>query len=208
MSPMEPSSLSRTEPEETIEMSESTPLTEDPRPRELTTPDSLVVLHTGNGKGKTTAAIGTAVRARALGWPVVVLQFIKSGEWKSGEEASCRTLGIEFQALGSGFTWDSADLDKDKAVAREAWSKAADIIRSGTHRMVVLDELTYLCSWGWIDTEEVVGVIRDRPADMSILITGRDADDRLVALADTASEVRSIHHAYDRGIAAMRGIDF
>lgn len=189
-------------------MSETTPPTSDPRPAELTVPESLVILHTGDGKGKTTAAIGTAVRARALGWGVIVLQFIKSGEWQSGEESSCRALGIEFQPLGAGFTWDSENLEHDKMLARQAWERAADVIRRGERRLVVLDELTYLCSWGWVDTDEVVKVVRDRPRDVSVVITGRDADPRLVAVADTASEVRSMHHAYDRGVAAMRGIDF
>lgn len=189
-------------------MNEQVPPTSDPRPADLIVPESLVVLHTGDGKGKTTAAIGTAVRSRALGWPVIVLQFIKSGQWKSGEEESCRALGIEFAALGAGFTWDSTNMQNDITLARTAWNRAAEYIRAGSHRLIVLDELTYLCSWNWIDTDEVVDVIARRPSDVSVVITGRDADPRLVALADTASEVRSLHHAYDRGIAAMRGVDF
>jgi cob(I)alamin adenosyltransferase len=107
-----------------------------------------------------------------------------------------------------GFTWDSENLEHDKMRARQAWERAADVIRRGDHRLVVLDELTYLCSWGWVGADEVTNVVRDRPRHVSVVITGRDADPRLVAIADTASEVRSIHHAYDRGIAAMRGIDF
>jgi len=187
---------------------QSEPLTQDPRPSNLRLPDSLVVLHTGNGKGKTTAAIGTAVRAVALGWRVVVLQFIKSGEWKTGEEDSCRELGIDFETLGAGFTWDSADLGHDINLARSAWAKARGVIEAGTHQLVVLDELTYLCTWGWIDTDEVARVIADRPRHVNIVVTGRDAHPKLVEIADTASEVRSIHHAYDHGIAALRGIDF
>jgi len=187
---------------------QSMPLTEDPRPSDLRPPDSLVVLHTGNGKGKTTAAIGTAVRAVALGWRVVVLQFIKSGEWRTGEEESCRKLGIDFEPLGAGFTWDSTDLAHDIDLARSAWAKARAVIEAGSHQLVVLDEVTYLCTWGWIDTDEVVKVITDRPRHVNIVVTGRDAHPALVEIADTASEVRSIHHAYDRGIAALRGIDF
>lgn len=187
---------------------QSQPLTEDPRPADLRQPDSLVVLHTGNGKGKTTAAIGTAVRAVALGWKVAVLQFIKSGEWRTGEEESCRKLGIDFETLGAGFTWDSADLQHDIDLAREAWARARSVIETGDHRLVVLDELTYLCTWGWIDTDEVVAVIAGRPRHVNVVVTGRDADPKLIELADTASEVRSLHHAYDRGIGALRGIDF
>lgn len=184
------------------------PPTTDPRPADLVTPESLVLVITGHGKGKTTAAIGTAVRAAGVGWRVAVLQFIKSGSWQSGEEAACRKLGIDFETLGSGFTWDSDDLEHDKALARDAWARAEAVIAAGEHQLVVLDEITYLCTWGWIDTEQVVAAVRGRPSHVSVVLTGRDADPRLVEMADTASEVRSIHHAYDRGIAAMRGIDF
>lgn len=184
------------------------PPTEDPRPTDLIQPESLVLLLTGNGKGKTTAAIGTAVRASALGWRVAVLQFIKSGEWSSGEEEACRRLGIDFETLGAGFTWDSNDLEHDKSLARDAWAKAEGLIRAGDHQLVVLDEVTYLCSWGWIDVGAVVTAINERPRHVNVVLTGRDAVQELVQVADTASEVRSIHHAYDRGIAALRGIDF
>lgn len=184
------------------------PPTDDPRPGGLAVPDSLVLLLTGDGKGKTTAAIGTAVRAVALGWRVAVLQFIKSGSWSPGEEASCRKLGIDFEALGTGFTWDSTDLGHDKAIAGAAWERAETLIASGTRELVVLDEVTYLCAWGWVDVDRVVGALAGRPRHVNVVLTGRDAPAGLVAASDTASEVRSIHHAYDRGIAALRGIDF
>lgn len=189
-------------------MKSDEPPMEDPRPDALSTIESLVVLHTGGGKGKTTAALGTALRAAGHGWNVAFLQFMKSADWLTGEAKSCRDLGIHFECLGDGFTWDSADIDADIARAKDAWSKAHSLISSGNHQLVVLDELTYLCSWSWIDVEDVVTVISNRPRHVSVVITGRDALPQLISLADTASNSMSLHHAYDRGIAALKGIDF
>lgn len=186
----------------------SEPITEDPRPDDLRKATSLVVLHTGNGKGKTTAAIGVAVRAVGQGWNVAVLQFVKSGEWVTGEEKSCKALGIDFRTLGDGFTWDSENLENDKAAAGRAWAEAKEVIQKGVHQLVVLDEITYLCSWKWIDVSDVVSTISNRPVNVNVVITGRDALPELIALADTASDTQSIHHAYDKKIAALRGIDF
>lgn len=184
------------------------PPLEDPRPATLRQVESVVVLHTGNGKGKTTAAIGTAVRARGHGWNVAILQFIKSSDWRTGEAKSCADLGIDFECLGDGFTWDSENIEHDKALAREGWEKAARIVMNGHHQLVVLDELTYLCTWGWVTVDEVVSVVSRRPTHVSVVITGRDAPAELIALADTASESVNLHHAYDCGIAALKGVDF
>lgn len=189
-------------------MKQDEPLMEDPRPDSLSTTESLVVLHTGGGKGKTTAALGTAMRAAGHGWNVAFLQFMKSADWLTGEAKSCRDLGIYFECLGDGFTWDSADIDSDIARAKDAWGKARSLILSGNHQLVVLDELTYLCSWSWIDIEDVVAVISNRPKHVCVVITGRDALPQLISLADTASNSISLHHAYDRGVAALKGIDF
>jgi cob(I)alamin adenosyltransferase len=182
--------------------------TDDPRPGGLRPASSLVVVNTGDGKGKSTAAFGVVVRAVARDWRVAVVQFLKSGDWHVGEEAVCRRLGVEWWALGEGFTWDSEDLTVDEAVAREAWGHARSLITAGEHRLVVLDEITYPMNWGWIDTAEVVGTIRDRPEGVSVVGTGRDAPDALIEVADTVTEMRLVKHAYDRGIAAKRGIDY
>lgn len=182
--------------------------TVDPRPAELTKKESLVILFTGHGKGKTSAAIGTAVRAHGTGMSACVIQFIKSGEWKSGEQETCNSLSIEFKTLGEGFTWDSTNLDNDKSTARAAWATAASAIESGRYDVVVLDEITYLCSWGWLPVSEVVKTITARPSHVNVVLTGRDAVPELIAISDTASRIDSIHHAYDQGIAALRGIDF
>lgn len=184
------------------------PLTEDPRPAGLRPARSIVLVNTGDGKGKSTAAFGVLMRAVARGWKVAVIQFLKSGEWKVGEEDTGRRLGVDWWALGDGFTWDSTQLTKDEATAQAAWAHARQVIEAGRHRLVILDEITYPMNWGWIDTGEVVEVIRSRPEDVSIVATGRDAPAALIDVADTVTEMRSVKHAYDRGIAAKKGIDY
>lgn len=181
---------------------------DDPRPADLRRAASLVVVNTGHGKGKTSAAMGIVMRSVALDWPVAVVQFLKSGAWKTGEEKIGRRLGVDWWALGEGFTWDSADLTEDEAVAREAWARAATVIAEGRHRLVVLDEITYPMNWGWIDVAAVVSAIRDRPDRVNIVLTGRDAPVELVEVADTVSEMTVVKHAYDRGIRAKKGIDY
>ena len=137
-----------------------------------------------------------------------MLQFVKSGEWKVGEETIGRQLGVHWQSLGDGFTWDSENLSHDKEVAQRGWSMARDLIEAGKHDLVILDELTYLMTWNWIDSDEVIRVLRDRPAHVSVVVTGRDASQALIDIADTVTEMREIKHAYTSGIAAKRGIDY
>ncbi|HEY1119689.1 MAG TPA: cob(I)yrinic acid a,c-diamide adenosyltransferase [Acidimicrobiales bacterium] len=184
------------------------PPTEHQEPPELRRADSLVLVNTGNGKGKSTAAFGTMIRSVARGWPVAVVQFLKSGKWNTGEEKVARELGVEWFAIGEGFTWDSDDLGKDEAVAREAWRQAASLLAAGSHRLVVLDEITYPVNWGWLDLDEVVAAIRDRSPKVNVICTGRDAPEPLLELADTATEMRVLKHAYQSGIRAMKGIDY
>lgn len=169
---------------------------------------SLVIVNTGDGKGKSTAAFGTVLRAVARGWKVCVIQFVKSGEWHTGEEDVIRRLGVEWWTLGDGFTWDASDLAESEAVAKEAWRFASEVIRSGELDLLVLDEMTYPMVWRWIDTAEVVDMIRHRPPRVNVIVTGRDAPPELIDLADTVTEMRKVKHAYDRGVMARRGIDF
>lgn len=195
--------------EDTAQPADSTdPLTESPIPDRLRRAPSLVLINTGNGKGKSTAAFGVMLRGVARGWNVAVCQFIKGGDWKVGEEKLGRDLGVTWHALGDGFTWDSNDLETDKAHAAEAWKVAGGIIASGEHQLVVLDELTYLCNWGWLDASMVVDAIRSRPSHVNVVITGRDASQELIDVADTVTEMREIKHAFQDGIRAMRGIDY
>lgn len=182
--------------------------TDDPRPDGLRSADSLVVVNTGNGKGKSSSAFGIMVRGVARGWNVAVVQFIKSGDWKVGEEKIGRQLGVDWSAFGDGFTWDSEDLSNDIAHARAGWSKAVEIMDAGEHQLVIFDELTYLSSFGWIPIAEIVEAIRNRPSHVNVVVTGRDAAPELVDLADTVTEMREVKHAYQQGIRAMRGIDY
>ncbi|MDJ0767639.1 MAG: cob(I)yrinic acid a,c-diamide adenosyltransferase [Ilumatobacter sp.] len=183
-------------------------LTDDPRPDGLRSADSLVLVNTGNGKGKSSAAFGVMIRALAADWNVAVAQFIKSSEWKVGEEAIGRKLGVDWHAFGDGFTWDSDNLDDDRAHAREGWTAAKRLIEAGEHDLVILDELTYLCTWGWIDQQDVVDTITSRPRHVNVIVTGRDAPAEIVAIADTVTEMTEVKHAYQQGIRAKRGIDY
>ena len=169
---------------------------------------SLLLVNTGDGKGKSTAAFGTALRAVARGWKVAVVQLLKSGEWKVGEEKVGKGLGIDWYAAGDGFTWESTDMDETQAKAVAGWAFARDLIAAGDHQLVVLDEATYAMTWGWIDTAEVVAALRDRPPHVTVIVTGRDAPAELIDAADTVTEMRKIKHAFDAGISARRGIDF
>lgn len=184
------------------------PPTNDPRPDDLDRAESLLLVNTGDGKGKSSAAFGVMLRSVALDWPVAVLQFVKSGEWKVGEEKIGRGLGVNWQSLGEGFTWDSENLDHDKAVAQQAWAVARTMITSGDFRLVILDELTYLCTWGWIDTDDVVATLADRPARTNVIVTGRDCPQAIIDIADTVTEMRKVKHAYDKGIVAKKGIEY
>ena len=182
------------------------PSIEERRAQERVT--SRVLVNTGNGKGKSSAAFGVAMRASGNGWSVAVVQFIKSDRWKTGEQAAAKTLGIDWWVLGDGFTWDSDDMDESEAVAREAWRSAAEIIRAGAHKLVVLDEITYPMNWGWISTGEVVETISSRPDGVSVIATGRDAPEELRGVADTVTDMVAEKHAFDQGISAMRGIEY
>lgn len=179
-----------------------------PEQPERTDASSVVIVNTGAGKGKTTAAMGTLIRAVARGWKVCVIQFIKSGRWRAGEEQVAGRLGVDWWTIGDGFTWDSEDLEQSEAVARSAWDVAKEKISSGHYQLVVLDEITYPMNWGWVSLDEVVGLIRERPEHVNVVATGRDAPPKLLDVADTVTEMVEIRHAYERGVRARRGIDY
>src|SRR5215212_5282143 len=149
--------------------------TEHHHPDRMRSARSLLVVNTGHGKGKSTAAFGVVLRAVARDWPVAVVQFLKSGKWQVGEEAACRRLGVDWWSIGEGFTWDSKDLTEDQAVAAAAWDRAKGLIAAGEHRLVVLDEVTYPVNWGWIEEADVVAAVTGRPDHVNIVLTGRDA---------------------------------
>lgn len=185
-----------------------TPPEDNPIPAGGTTTSSLVVLNTGDGKGKSSSAFGVMIRALAVDWKVAVVQFVKSGDWNVGEEKMGLKLGVDWHNVGEGFTWDSENLDQDIALAQQGWASAASLIAAGEHRLIILDELTYLCAWGWVDTSEIVDAIANRPDHVNLVITGRDAPQELIDAADTVTEMVKVAHAYDKGILAKRGIDY
>lgn len=181
---------------------------DDPRPDDLKRAKSLVLVNTGHGKGKTSAAMGVVIRSLGRGWNVAVVQFLKSGTWNTGEEKICRQLGVDWWAEGEGFTWLSEDLTLDQAVSAAAWERAEELIRAGDHRLIVLDEITYPLNWEWIDVDRVVTAITNRPENVSIVLTGRNAPQPIIDIADTVTEMTEIKHAYQSGIRALKGIDF
>lgn len=182
--------------------------TEDPRPAELRRAPSLVLVNTGNGKGKSSAAMGVMLRGVARGWSVAVVQFLKSGKWNTGEAKMADQLGVDWWMIGNGFTWDSEDLSEDEAVAQSAWEHSKKLIESGDHRLVILDEITYPMNWTWIDADDVVKTIQGRPEHVSIVCTGRNASAALIEIADTVTSMEPVKHAYKQGIRAMKGIDY
>ncbi len=185
------------------------PRTERPYDRRaLRSAPSLVLVNTGHGKGKSTAAFGTLLRSRGRDWPTAVVQFIKSGRWRTGEEAMLRQLGVEWFSAGDGFSWESDDLDESRAKAVAAWEFAQGLIAAGEHTMVLLDEVSYPMSWGWIDPEEVAEALRSRPEHVSVILTGREMAQQVVDVADTVTEMVPVKHAFEKGIRARRGIDY
>ncbi len=188
-------------------MSADNPPTEPP-PRATVREPSLVLVNTGDGKGKSTAAFGTLLRGVSRGWKVGVVQFLKSGDWQVGEEKILNTHGVDWWALGDGFTWDAENMDESEAIARSAWQHAVGLIHSGDYDVLLLDEITYPINWGWIDIGDVVEAIRSRPDRTSLIFTGRDAPEELIEVADTVTEMNKVKHAFDRGVMARRGIDY
>jgi cob(I)alamin adenosyltransferase len=175
---------------------------------ERRTRQGLVVVNTGYGKGKTTAALGVVLRAWGRGMRVIIVQFVKTRTSNYGENRAAKKLGIEMIPLGEGFTWLSEDIEKDKASAREAWELARQKIGSGEYDLVVLDEITYPLTYGWIPVGEVIDVLRQRPAGLHVIITGRDAPQELIDYADLVTEMREIKHPFQTGLKAQPGIEF
>jgi cob(I)alamin adenosyltransferase len=168
----------------------------------------LVVVYTGQGKGKTTAALGIVFRALGRGLRVAVVQFIK-GKWKTGERMFAETLPeLTFLVMGKGFTWNSDDLSRDRAAAQAAWATAKQLIASGANAMVVLDEITYAINYGFIELADVLGALRDRPPHVHVVATGRNAPEELCGFADLVTEMTAVKHPFERGIAAQPGLDY
>lgn len=177
-------------------------------PRATRRAPSLVLVATGDGKGKTTAAMGTVLRALGRAWKVCVVQFLKSGKWRSGEARVLSDLGAEWHIMGEGFTWEVEDLEHSAEMARAAWALGKEAINSGRFQLVVLDEVTYPVNWGWLAAEDVANTIASRPEKVNVFLTGRDAPPSLVEIADTVTDMRNVKHAFEAGIREAKGIDF
>jgi cob(I)alamin adenosyltransferase len=170
--------------------------------------ESVVLLNTGYGKGKSSSAFGVMGRGWARGWTVGVVQFVKSGKWKVGERKLADHLGIEWHTLGDGFTWESTDLDETAAKGRHAWEVARTKLASGDYDLLILDEITYAAKYGWVAAEDIAAGVRARAPRTNVVMTGRDAPDSLIEVADTVTEMHKIKHAYDQGITAKKGIEY
>lgn len=167
----------------------------------------IIMVFTGNGKGKTTAAFGTATRAVGHGKKVGVIQFIK-GTWPNGERNLLEPHGVEFQVMATGFTWNTQDRESDTAACMAVWQHAKRMLADASLDLVVLDELTYMVAYDYLPLEEVLSALRQRPAHQSVIITGRGCHREITEMADTVSELRPVKHAFDAGIKAQIGIDY
>lgn len=169
----------------------------------------IVIVITGNGKGKSTSAFGTLFRALGHGHRAGVVQFIK-GIQPTGEVSFLHRVGpeVQYHAMATGFTWNTQDWDADKRAADEAWGHATRMLADASLNLVVLDELTYMLKFKYLDTHAVVEAIRQRPPMQTVILTGRAAQPELIELADTVSEIRDVKHAFKAGVKAQPGVDF
>ena len=169
----------------------------------------LLLVHTGDGKGKSTAAFGTVIRSLGWGHSVAVVQFVK-GKWRVGErEFFDRLEGlVTWFTMGEGFTWDTQDRDRDMAAARAAWRKSLELVSSGDYDLVVLDELNIVLRDEYLEVNEVVQGLLERSQRTSVIVTGRDAKPELLKQADLVSEIKAVRHPFENGFKAKRGIDF
>ena len=168
----------------------------------------ITIVITGNGKGKTTSAWGTVARSLGYGYKVAVTQFIK-GTWDCGERDIFEgNPNLTVHVMGTGFTWETQDRELDKKACRAAWEKTLPNLKDESIKLVVLDEITYMLKYGYLDIEEVLEALKGRPKDQSVILTGRAAHRDLVEYADTVSEVRDEKHAFNAGIKAQKGIDW
>jgi cob(I)alamin adenosyltransferase len=177
----------------------------------------LVIVHTGTGKGKSTAAFGLALRGWNQGWPIGIFQFVKSAKWRIGEERALRVLGdsgeggrVDWHKMGEGWSWiQRPGTEEDHAAdAREGWAQIKRDLAVETYTLYVLDEFTYPMKWGWVDVEDVIQTLTARPGHQHVIITGRDADPRLVEVADLVTEMGKVKHPMDAGQKGQKGIEW
>ena len=179
-----------------------------PKGRTLKT-KGLLIIHTGDGKGKTTAALGLAFRALGCGFKVFMVQFIK-GNWKYGELESAKRFegALEIYQAGEGFTWDVPDDKRQRELAKAGWEKGRTAMESGTYRLVIFDEINYVLDYGYLPVSEVVEALKNKSRDLHVCLTGRNAPKELIEIADLVTEMKEIKHPFREGIVAQRGIEF
>ncbi|MCG6306137.1 cob(I)yrinic acid a,c-diamide adenosyltransferase [Vibrio vulnificus] len=167
----------------------------------------LLLVITGNGKGKSTSGFGTIARAVGHGKKCAVAQYIK-GTWDNGERNLLEKLGVEFQVMATGFTWETQNKESDIQAAQTVWKECQRMLQDDSIDVVLFDELTYMVSYGYVELEEVVEALNNRPKMQSVIITGRGAHRTLIEMADTVSEVKNVKHAFESGIKALKGVDW
>ncbi|WP_229612135.1 cob(I)yrinic acid a,c-diamide adenosyltransferase [Vibrio parahaemolyticus] len=167
----------------------------------------LLLIITGNGKGKSTSGFGTIARAVGHGLKCSVAQFIK-GTWDNGERNLLEKLGVEFQVMATGFTWETQNKTADTEAAQLVWKECKRMLQDDSVDVILFDELTYMVSYGYIDLDEVVEALNNRPKMQSVVITGRGAHRTLIEMADTVSEVKNVKHAFESGVKALKGVDW
>ncbi|QYJ98352.1 cob(I)yrinic acid a,c-diamide adenosyltransferase [Shewanella alkalitolerans] len=171
------------------------------------TEKGVLLVMTGNGKGKTTAGFGNITRAVGHGKKAAVVQFIK-GNWPCGERAVLEKVGVEFHVMATGFTWETQDREKDTLAALSAWEAAETLLKDDTIDIVLLDELTYMVSYHYLDLDRVLTALKNRPSMQHVIVTGRACHRAILELADTVSEVQPIKHAFESGVKAQLGFDY
>lgn len=179
----------------------------DARIAKAQTEQGVFQVITGNGKGKSTSGFGTVTRCVGHGMKAAVVQFIKGG-WECGERNLLQKLGVPFTYMETGFTWETQNRESDTAAAQATWQVAKEYLKDESIDLVLLDELTYMITYDYVDLNEVLEAIKSRPKMQSVILTGRGAHRRLTELADTVSEVRNVKHAFDAGVKAQKGFDF
>lgn len=167
----------------------------------------ILLVLTGNGKGKSTSGFGTVARAVGHGKKAAVVQFIK-GNWECGERTLLEGAGVDFHVMGTGFTWETQDREKDTAAAVKAWEATEKLLKDDSIDLVMLDELTYMVSYHYLEVERVIKALENRPKMQHVIVTGRACHRAIVELADTVSEVQPIKHAFEAGVKAQPGFDY
>ena len=180
----------------------------DKRIAEATTEKNLLLVLTGNGKGKSSSAFGMLARSVGHGMKCAVVQFIK-GQWDCGEHANFAEHPlVDFHVMNTGFTWETQDRSKDITAAEQTWVKAEEFLTDSSYELVILDELTYMLTYGYLEKSRILKAIKNRPKNQHAVVTGRNASKELISLADTVSEINNTKHAFDSGIKVQKGIDY